>query len=840
MVQGSGVVATTSTDQSQGITVSTDVNGVAAVGFALGARAGDGIHKVRATAVGFDGEILFHANATPNPGDKVSVIAGNNQRGIVRQPLPQPFTVAVTDNGANLVEGAAVEFKVARGGGTFQNGLTSQTVTTDSDGRASVHHILGTLEGLDAHRVTASLVGTVATAGFTASGFMPGDPGQTRISGVVLDNQDKPVPGVTVRVDGSNRQAIANAQGQFTITSVPVGPVHLIADGSTASVPGEWPTLSYNIVTVPGVDNPLAAPIYMVKLDTANAITVGDQDVEYTLPEMPGFKLTVKAGSVTFPDGSKSGQLSVTAVNANKVPMPPPNGMQPQFIVTIQPAGAVFDPPAPLTIPNVDGHLPGAQVEMYSYDHDLEEFVTIGLGTVSKDGSIIDSNTGIGVIKAGWHCGSQPGGSGSAGSGNIFSTYFTILQLIFDKFFGGDDDSGGGDEGGGDEGGDEEGCQDPAACNDSGGDGDTPDDTSDQTNSGPNPPDPNGPTTPDVTDGTGDTNDGENTPEQNPGPDDAGPNQIGDPIIAATGELVHEEIDLAIPGRGFDFELKRTYRSRFNFNGILGNNWEFSYNQHLVVPNANAANQDILRSSGNGRLDTYTKNGDGSYTSPDSFFDVLTKHANDTYTIRDRVGFKINFDADGKMISHVDRAENTMTFFYDVDGRLTTIEDTLGREIDFTYREDSGHIDAVTDFAGRTIRYHYDEFGDLVAVRTPIVDGTPNGNDFIAGKYKTYTYSSGFDETSDPRLAFANHNLLTVTDPKGLLYISNTYGTNPDSYDFDRIVQQRYGRADQVYVFSYEAQNQAAQNVTADLPRSKTTQTDRHSYLYDGWSASDH
>ena len=174
----------------------------------------------------------------------------------------------------------------------------------------------------------------------------------------------------------------------------------------------KWPSLSYNIVTVAGVNNPLQAPVYMVKLDTANAVTVGTQDIEYTLPEIPGFKLTVKAGSVTFPDGSKTGQISVTPVNANKVPMPPPNAMQPQFIVTIQPAGAMFDPPASLTFPNVDGHPPGAQVELYSYDHDLEEFVTIGLGTVSKDGSVIESNPGVGVVKAGWHCGSQPNASG--------------------------------------------------------------------------------------------------------------------------------------------------------------------------------------------------------------------------------------------------------------------------------------------------------------------------------------------------------------------------------------------------------------------------------------------
>ncbi|OHX34620.1 hypothetical protein BJL95_19015 [Methylomonas sp. LWB] len=99
----------------------------------------------------------------------------------------------------------------------------------------------------------------------------------------------------------------------------------------------------YGSFTIAGADNPLSAPIYLVKLDTVNAKTVGDQDVT-------------------------------------------------------------------LTLPNVDGHKPGAQVEMYSYDHDLEEFVAIGLGTVSTDGSIIKSNDGVGVIKSGWHCGSQPGG----------------------------------------------------------------------------------------------------------------------------------------------------------------------------------------------------------------------------------------------------------------------------------------------------------------------------------------------------------------------------------------------------------------------------------------------
>src|SRR6185503_4865516 len=246
-----------------------------------------------------------------------------------------------------------------------------------------------------------------------------GPPGATTISGVVLDNQDHPLPQVTMRVENTTREAITDDQGRFKITEAPVGPVHLIADGSTTTVPGEWPTLPYSIVTVSGADNPLPAPVYLVKLDTAHAVTVGAEDKEITLPEVPGFKLTVKAGSVTFPNSDRVGQLSVTPVNVSKIPMAPPNGMQPQFIVTIQPSGARFDPPAPLQLPNVDGHPAGAQVEMYSFDHDLEEFVAIGLGTVSADGTVIASNNGVGVIKAGWHCGSPPDGSGCVAGCNV-------------------------------------------------------------------------------------------------------------------------------------------------------------------------------------------------------------------------------------------------------------------------------------------------------------------------------------------------------------------------------------------------------------------------------------
>jgi hypothetical protein len=100
----------------------------------------------------------------------------------------------------------------------------------------------------------------------------------------------------------------------------------------------------------------------------------------------------------------------------DKVPMVPGFGQQPRFVVTIQPVGTMFNPPAAMTIPNVDGLAPRAVTEMYSYDHDLASFVAIGTATVSDDGSVIKSDPGVGVLKAGWHCGGDPNTTGSAGT----------------------------------------------------------------------------------------------------------------------------------------------------------------------------------------------------------------------------------------------------------------------------------------------------------------------------------------------------------------------------------------------------------------------------------------
>ncbi|MGH8245227.1 MAG: hypothetical protein ACREUU_02210, partial [Gammaproteobacteria bacterium] len=132
-------------------------------------------------------------------------------------------------------------------------------------------------------------------------------------------------------------------------------------------------------------------------------IVGGDQDVVLTMAGVPGVEFTVFARSVTFPDGSKVGRLSLSQVHADKVPMPPPNGTAPRLVGTLQPAGIKFDPPIRVQIPNTENLKPGQVIEFVQFDHDLEQFVSVGTARATEDGAFIVTDPGFGITKSGWH-----------------------------------------------------------------------------------------------------------------------------------------------------------------------------------------------------------------------------------------------------------------------------------------------------------------------------------------------------------------------------------------------------------------------------------------------------
>ena len=425
VVENSGMLGPDG-DPRGSLAVNTDSQGLASARFRLGTRSGVGNNVVEATATGYAGAALFTGSGTPSGAQRIVVDTGNGQTGAVNQPLVLPFIAIVTDAGYNRLAGVPVTFTVKQGGGSFA-GKATFTTRSDTDGRAAATLTLGPQDGQDTNVVEATFAGNPGLpAAFLASARIPGNPALTRVIGVVLDNAGAPIPGVTMRLFRTHQNTglpeevgtpvQTGDNGQFAIEQAPVGAFKLMADGSTAP-DGPWPTLEFDVVTIAGQTVDVGLPIYLPRIDENNKLCVtASTGGTLLLPEVPGFSLTVEPGSATFPGGSKTGCITVTPVNGDKVPMSPGFGQQPRFVVTIQPVGTHFSPAAKITLPNVDGLAPRAVTEMYSYDHDLASFVSIGTGTVSDDGAIIRSDPGVGVIKAGWHCGGNPNPTGSAGT----------------------------------------------------------------------------------------------------------------------------------------------------------------------------------------------------------------------------------------------------------------------------------------------------------------------------------------------------------------------------------------------------------------------------------------
>lgn len=137
-----------------------------------------------------------------NPTD-IEIAGGNQQNGVVGQPLSSPLVVRVTDASGNAVPGVPVQW-AAQGGGS----VSPASTTTGSDGRASVQRVLGTQLGQQTTTATSAgltgspvtFVSTAVEAGDPASIAITTNPPVAALSAEVFDPAAQPV--VEVR-DGS-------------------------------------------------------------------------------------------------------------------------------------------------------------------------------------------------------------------------------------------------------------------------------------------------------------------------------------------------------------------------------------------------------------------------------------------------------------------------------------------------------------------------------------------------------------------------------------------------------------------------------------------------------------
>jgi Bacterial Ig-like domain (group 3) len=140
-------------------TAVTDSNGDASVNFTANGTPGG--YDVTASVPGVAGDALFALtnSATAAPA-RIVIISGNNQSTVTNTTFSQPLQVEVEDANGNPVSDSSVTFTAPASGasGTFSNGQTTFTVTTDAAG-------IATVPGFKANGTTGTYTVTVSANG---------------------------------------------------------------------------------------------------------------------------------------------------------------------------------------------------------------------------------------------------------------------------------------------------------------------------------------------------------------------------------------------------------------------------------------------------------------------------------------------------------------------------------------------------------------------------------------------------------------------------------------------------------------------------------------------------
>jgi RHS repeat-associated protein len=286
----------------------------------------------------------------------------------------------------------------------------------------------------------------------------------------------------------------------------------------------------------------------------------------------------------------------------------------------------------------------------------------------------------------------------------------------------------------------------------------------------------------------------------------AGNNNNGccEPVDLGTGLFVYTKTDLALPDI-IPAVLTRTYRPNDPTTRAFGVGATHPYDIFLSTPNSDKDIYLILPDGGR----IHFSNGTCT-SSPTSFYGATVTDLGYGWVVKKKDGTTLTFPISAgastpqqeAIIGYQDRYGNSLRFARDSNSNLIGITSPNGRFIEFTL-DSSGRITQAKDNIGRTVSYAYDSCA--AGLLCSVTDAK--------GGVTSYTY--------DP-----SGNMLTITDPRGITYLTNQYDSN------NRVIKQT--QADNsTFQLSYTLDNNnnvTQATVTDPRGNKRTTTFDSNGY----------
>ncbi len=239
----------------------------------------------------------------------------------------------------------------------------------------------------------------------------------------------------------------------------------------------------------------------------------------------------------------------------------------------------------------------------------------------------------------------------------------------------------------------------------------------------------------------------------------------GNPVNTATGNKYQLHVDYA-SGDNSPLKLERSYNSKRFAPSSFGLYWIGTYDRSLYSSAArdrstsqivNDAAVTLYRSDG--KRYAFTLQEAGYTANEPNVIGRLEKTTNEwRYVSKDDV--TEIYDLEGRLISITDRLGRAQSLSYNTGDQLTNVTDSHGNQLIFTY-DALDRVATMTDAEGDVYHYGYDANGNLISIAYP--DATPG--DLSDNPTRQYLY----EDTRFP------HALTGIIDENNERYATWTY-----------------------------------------------------------------